>query len=36
MRGREFEEHVLGGHDESCVSCLEDDNECMVYVYASQ
>ena len=20
----------------SCVSCLEDDNECMVYVYAPQ
>ena len=22
-----------GGHDETCVSCLEDDNECMVPVY---
>ena len=28
----EFNENVLWGHDDTCVSCLEDDNECMVYV----
>ena len=30
--GKEFDERVLWSHDKTCVSCLEDDNEIMLYV----
>ena len=29
---KEFDEHVSWSHVETCVTCLEDDNEYMVYV----